>query len=383
MPLGAWLIFIAANLARVAFGVQQFSVGAVGPDLIAALDLSYAALGTLVGIYSLPGTAVTLPGGWLAARFGDRNMLLVGLGLMAAGGALMTIAAGYPLLLTGRIVSGSGTALLSVVLTKLVLDHVPKALMAVLMGAFVSTYPLGCALGQSLLPLLGDWRLAMAASALLCGLCLFVTVATVPGVSTSGSSARAFQLMPGTLVRLLLMAAVWSFGNASYIVLYSFLPPWLVGHGMTLAQAGAISSLGLYTALLVGPFGGWVLSRSIGLESGTILCMAGFGVLAALLPLGVDPIFIAVAAGLLGGLCAGPILAIALGDLDDRERIFAVAIFYSIFYIIMAVCPTIAGWARDLTHRPEMPFHAAAAFAALATASQIAYDRLARKKRAA
>src|SRR5262249_1736461 len=102
MPLRIWLIFVAVLLARIASGLQMMSVGAVGPELMVGLDLGYAALGTLIGVYSLPGMALAFPGGWLMARYGDRAVLLLGIGLMTAGGALMTLASGFPALLAGR-----------------------------------------------------------------------------------------------------------------------------------------------------------------------------------------------------------------------------------------------------------------------------------------
>jgi MFS family permease len=63
--------------------VQFQSVGAVGPAIVAELDLAYASLGTLVGAYSALGLALSLPAGWLAARHGERRVVLAGLGLMA------------------------------------------------------------------------------------------------------------------------------------------------------------------------------------------------------------------------------------------------------------------------------------------------------------
>src|SRR5262249_17466529 len=151
-------------------------------------------------------TVVAFPGGWLAARFGNRNMLISGLALMTVGGAVMTAAPDYPFLLVGRVIAGSGTALMSVVVSKLVLDQVPPALMATLMGTFIAGFGMGFALGQSLLPLLGGWRTAMGACATLCVLSLAAAALTVPRTPSSVGAAQEFRLLPGTLVPLLLMS---------------------------------------------------------------------------------------------------------------------------------------------------------------------------------
>ena len=110
------------------------------------MGLAYVALGTLIGAYSLPGIAVALPGSWLIARMGDRRMVLASLALMAIGGGLLAIAQNYQVLLAGRVVSGTGAAMLSVVVPKIVFDQVPPDRLTGLMGGVLAGYPLGFAL---------------------------------------------------------------------------------------------------------------------------------------------------------------------------------------------------------------------------------------------
>jgi MFS family permease len=70
-------------------GFQFQSVGAVSPLLMERLHIGNTELGWLIGIFSLPGVFLALPGGLLGGRFGDRRVVLTGLGLMTAGSALM------------------------------------------------------------------------------------------------------------------------------------------------------------------------------------------------------------------------------------------------------------------------------------------------------
>src|SRR5262245_57627961 len=65
-----WLILAILTFARTVMGFQFQSVAAISPFLIDQLHMSYAALGTLIGLYLLPGAAVAIPGGVLAQRFG-------------------------------------------------------------------------------------------------------------------------------------------------------------------------------------------------------------------------------------------------------------------------------------------------------------------------
>ena len=63
----AWTLLTVLTVARVAYGVQFQSVGAVGPAMVQDLSLAYASLGTLVGAYSMLGVVLALPAGWLIA----------------------------------------------------------------------------------------------------------------------------------------------------------------------------------------------------------------------------------------------------------------------------------------------------------------------------
>jgi len=103
-----WLVLAVLTLARTAMGFQFQSVAAVSPFLVDQFELSYAALGMLVGLYLLPGVAVALPGGMLAQRFGDKSVVCFGLAAMGIGGGLMAAAESPAALMVGRILSGAG-----------------------------------------------------------------------------------------------------------------------------------------------------------------------------------------------------------------------------------------------------------------------------------
>jgi MFS family permease len=68
-----WLALALIFLTRVSMSVQFQSIASVGPLVVDDLRLSYAQLGTLVGLYLLPGVALALPGGLVGRRFGERR----------------------------------------------------------------------------------------------------------------------------------------------------------------------------------------------------------------------------------------------------------------------------------------------------------------------
>src|SRR5215813_648170 len=83
-----WSILLLLFLARTAMAYQFQTVGALGPILVDALKIDFAWFGTLIGLYMLPGAIFALPGGLLGQRYGAKNVVLIGLSLMVAGGAL-------------------------------------------------------------------------------------------------------------------------------------------------------------------------------------------------------------------------------------------------------------------------------------------------------
>lgn len=102
-----WGVLGLVVVARIAMAFQFQSVAAVGPLLVADLNLSYAQLGTLIGLYLLPGAVLAMPGGLPGARFGDRTMVLSALGLMALGGVALVAGPSWPAVAGGRLVSGA------------------------------------------------------------------------------------------------------------------------------------------------------------------------------------------------------------------------------------------------------------------------------------
>src|SRR3569623_366356 len=84
-----WLILAALTFARNVLGFQFQSLPAVAPLVLADFNIGYAALGTIIGLYLLPGFAVAIPGGVLAQRFGEKRIVCWGLAAMAAGGLMM------------------------------------------------------------------------------------------------------------------------------------------------------------------------------------------------------------------------------------------------------------------------------------------------------
>ena len=72
MLTSRWFILAVLFAARFALGYQFQSAGSVAPFLVRDLGIDYAQVGILVGVFILPGIAISLPSGFLGRRFGDK-----------------------------------------------------------------------------------------------------------------------------------------------------------------------------------------------------------------------------------------------------------------------------------------------------------------------
>src|SRR3954453_20255972 len=141
-----WLILLVLFIARAAIAFQFQSIPALSPILVDSLRIDYLLLGTLVGLYMLPGVIFSIPGGVLGQRFGDKQIALLGLGLMVLGGLWVAMSGTYLSASFGRVVSGVGAVLLNIVLAKMVTDWFAGREIVTAMALFVSS----CASGHRL-----------------------------------------------------------------------------------------------------------------------------------------------------------------------------------------------------------------------------------------
>ncbi len=82
------------------------------PGFLAVLGIPAAGLGAIEGIADAVASFTKMASGYVADKLGHRKLLvLVGYALTPVGQAVIALAAGWPLLLTGRLVSWFGKGL--------------------------------------------------------------------------------------------------------------------------------------------------------------------------------------------------------------------------------------------------------------------------------
>src|SRR5215510_10269847 len=155
-----WIALAIVFVTRTSMGFQFQAVASVAPLMVVDLGLSYAQLGTLVGIYMLPGAFFALPGGVI----GERCVVIGGLALMVIGGALTAGAGSFGVAATGRIVSGIGAVLMNILLARLTSDWFAGKELSTAMSVMLTSWPVGLGLATAMLAHVAagsGWRWAM------------------------------------------------------------------------------------------------------------------------------------------------------------------------------------------------------------------------------
>jgi predicted MFS family arabinose efflux permease len=381
-----WFVLAVLFLVRTAMAVQFQSVGSLAPILAQELAFDYATIGSLIGLYMLPGVVIALPGGVLMQRFGAVAIALVGLGAMAAGGALMGASDSFWPMAAGRIASGTGAVLLNVTLTKMTADWFVGREIVTAMSILIASWPFGIALALiGFVPLASayGWPAVMNADAAvsLASLALLaVAYRNPPGSANSEIAKLELNLTGREWLLVVLAGAAWGTFNVGYIDIVSFAPGLFVTRGYSLAQASGLISIIGWVMIVSIPLSGYAAEVSrrpyAVTAAGLTLAAASIVLMAA----GVAPLAVFAVVAVVIGLPAGPIMALPAQALREESRAPGMGVFYTCYYVAMAVLPGLAGMARDLAGSPAAPVLCAAVMMLAALASLAGFVAVLRRR---
>src|SRR5947207_5590632 len=320
-----WSVLAMLLLVRTGMALQFQTVGSLAPKLIEDLAIDYGLLGTLLGLYMLPGIVIALPGGVLMARFGARAMALTGLAGMMLGGVVMGASTGFGTMAIGRLVSGTGAVFLNIALTKMVADWFAGREIVTAMSLLASSWPLGIALGLIVFVPMAEyagWQAVMYAAAAYVGGGIVVTVfyRSAPDAAPASAATLALNLTRREWLLVSLAGLAWAAFNVAYIVLVSFAPELLVVRGYSLTQASWLLSIIGWVMIVTIPLSGFLAEQS---GRPTAFTIAGLGVSAfaiVLLPFVTAPVIVLVVIALAVGLPAGPLFALPAQVLRPESR---------------------------------------------------------------
>ena len=370
--LNRWVALAIIFVTRTSMGFQFQAVAAVAPLMVADLGLTWVQLGSLIGLYMLPGAVFALPGGVLGHRFGERRMVAGSLALMVAGGLVTAAAHGFVAAVAGRLVSGIGAVLMNILLAKMVADWFAGREMSTAMGIMLTSWPVGLGIATATLGALAtytSWRTAIVASALVAalGLVLIAFVYRDPPETAGRAVERRARLSGRELGLATSGGFAWGCFNASLVAIIAFGPGLLMARGATLADAGFIVSLAIWLTMLSVPLGGFLTDR---LGRPNVSIVAGSLVVAfvtLLLPAIAHSLLAFCLVGLAIGAPPGALMALLPKAVASERLATALGVYYTTYYVVMAAVQLAAGGVRDLFGSPAAPI----LFAALVMAATV------------
>ena len=261
---GAWFVYFG-------FGWTTAALAPLIAPITRELDLSLAAMGSVLGAWQLAYIVASVPAGVAIDRLGVRFALIAAVLLIAASGALRSLAVGHLSLFLAVGLFGIGGPLVSIGGPKLVRTWFPESERAMALGVYMTGPWLGGIGAWSLtnsvfMPLAAnDWRTTLMWYAL--GV---LTTGIVWGLISAHREAHAMESKPRTrtgasqwqvlrtlvsssAVRALLLLGIGIFWFDH--ALNNWLPEILRLEGMTPREAGLRAALapavGLVSALLL------------------------------------------------------------------------------------------------------------------------------------
>ena len=362
-----WIVLAVLFAARAATGFQFQSIGSATNLLMADLGIGYSEVGMLLGAYLLPGVIVAFPAGLLGSRVRDKTLGLSGLVLMAISGLALSYSGDLVLALVARTIGGIGATIVILIATKMVTDWFESSEIVLAMSLLQMSWPFGAMIAlpiQTFIAQSFGWHAVMASGAI-CSVMVLFAFAMIPQAARSAEAAAGGGRLPrAALMPVLISGTIWGVMNLACVLFFSYAPLLMVAQGSSPTVSASLTSLAIWFTILAIPTGGYLVHRSGRPITAIIAC--GLIAAGALMLFVVD--FHSTIACLVFGLAIGPlsgaILSLPAKVLDPVDRSVGFGLFYTCFYVLMAVGPTAAGRLQDAWGSPSAALVAGAALLA-------------------
>jgi MFS family permease len=375
-----WTILAILFTVRLTIAFQFQSVAAVAPLLGKHFGVGIAEIGFLIGLYFTPGIALSLPGGAIGRKFGDKPTVLGALALMLIGSLAMAFGESWHWQIAGRLVGGAGGVLLNVQFTKMVTDWFTGKEIATAMGAFVNSWPAGVALSLVILPSVGTAydvkTVFVVVSALIFGGALLSLAYQAPPQTTAAAGPSSVRLAFNTTMALSVAGLLWGLFNAAFAVIFSFGPTMLVERGWTIAHAGSVISIVLWIAVFSVPLGGYLADRFKRPQTMLVVGSLLFATLMLVFAHSSAVIATLIVLGIVSGQPAGPTMSLPARVLEPATRSVGMGLFYTLYYAAMMVGPMIAGSAAKWSGSAAAAFDVGAVMLAICPLLLVVFNRI-------
>jgi predicted MFS family arabinose efflux permease len=387
MPGRRWMILAALFAARMATGFQFQSVGSSAKILMQDLGIDYSQFGMLLGAYLLPGVVVALPTGLLGQRFQEKTLGLAGLALMVISGLALSVADGFVAAFIARIIGGVGATIVILVATKLTTDWFDSREIVLAMSLLQVSWPFGAMLAlpiQAAIMQSWGWPAVMMSGAVVAGaaLCAFAVVSGPPERAQQAAAGRS-RLSGAVLLPVIVAGTVWGAMNLACILFFSYAPLLLVAQGSSSTVAASLTSLSIWFTILAIPSGGYLVHRSGKPIAAIVVCALIAASALVLFVADISPTIACMVFGIFVGPLSGAILSLPPKVLAPRDRAVGFGVFFTCFYVLMAVGPSVAGYLQDVWRSPSAALIAGAVLLAAIPPLCLAFELLSNANRPA
>ncbi|WP_248307894.1 MFS transporter [Bosea sp. AS-1] len=267
-PRTDWPVVAVVVLGGVAASLQIGKGMIAIPLLQADLHWDLATLGWVTSVFAFLGLVGGVPAGALAARFGDKRLMVTGLFGLACGSMAGAAAPGLGLLLVARLVEGAGFLLISTTGPAILRRSTQGRHREIAMALWSCFMPAGMALAMLAGPLFDGWRAIWLAGAGTALLAAAAVALRVPAASLGAAPvwrdlvADALGMFRATAP--LRLALCFAFYAMMTFALFSFLPVLLIERMQSsLAVVGPLSALAIASNIAGNLAAGVLLGRGI------------------------------------------------------------------------------------------------------------------------
>ncbi|HEX3182064.1 MAG TPA: MFS transporter [Beijerinckiaceae bacterium] len=204
---------------------QFESVAAISPVLRRDFGVGLGEIGTLIGLYLLPGVVIALPGGAIGRVLGDKRTVLVACSVMFAGNVVMALSDAWTAQMAGRLLSGTGGVILNIITTKMVADWFAQNEISTAMALFLNSWPFGIAIALLALPPLGvaeGYRTVFFLAADLVGAAGLLFGLAYKDRAFESFTRESSRMAGPTILLVAIAGLIWGLFNASVAMIFSF-----------------------------------------------------------------------------------------------------------------------------------------------------------------
>ena len=266
-----WLILAGVWLIYFSFGLTVAAMAPLVPAICSDLEISYGAMGAVLGAWPFVYILSALPCGMLLDRIGPRKALFVAAAIMALSGFLRCFSDTYLVMILAVAVFGLGGPLISIGAPKLIAFLFEGKDRGLAMGVYITGPGVGAVVALSitnsfLLPIFDySWRSVIGAYALftISSGCIWLLLssnqlghlveATMQAASTGpiGETFRNLASIRSVQIVLAMSVGIFFFNHG----LNNWLPEIIRSKGLSFAEAGywaAIpTTVSIMSALLI------------------------------------------------------------------------------------------------------------------------------------